>query len=96
MKNIGVFYLKSLGFLEVNFSIYLNRRVFVMNNAGNGSLCRSCLLKQLQQKLTRHPPLGNGLVQRVVIEESTQHKWVKKGICWKCYTQQKVYVFLQF
>ena len=30
MKNIGVFYLKSLGFLEVKFSIYLNRRVFVM------------------------------------------------------------------
>ena len=30
MKNIGVFYLKILGFLEVKFSIYLNRRVFVM------------------------------------------------------------------
>ena len=33
MKNIGVFfYLKSLGFLEVKISIYLNRRVFVMNS----------------------------------------------------------------
>ena len=30
MKNFGVFYLKSLGFLEVKFSIYLNRRVFVI------------------------------------------------------------------
>ena len=30
MKNIGVFYLKKFGFLEVKFSIYLNRRVFVM------------------------------------------------------------------
>ena len=31
MKNIRVFYLKIFGFLEVKFSIYLNRRVFVMN-----------------------------------------------------------------
>ena len=31
MKNIRVFYLKIFSFLEVNFSIYLNRRVFVMD-----------------------------------------------------------------
>ena len=31
MKTIGVFYLKSLDFLEVKFSIYLNKRVFVYN-----------------------------------------------------------------
>ena len=31
MKNIGDFYLKIFSFLEVKFSIYLNRRVFVMN-----------------------------------------------------------------
>ena len=41
MKNIRVFfYLKSLGFLEVKFSIYLNRRVFVMhieNETKNGT-----------------------------------------------------------
>ena len=30
MKNIRVFYLKIFSFLEVKFSIYLNRRVFVM------------------------------------------------------------------
>ena len=30
MKNIRVFYLKKFSFLEVKFSIYLNRRVFVM------------------------------------------------------------------
>ena len=30
MKNIRVFYLKNFSFLEVKFSIYLNRRVFVM------------------------------------------------------------------
>ena len=30
MKNIRVFYLKNCRFLEVKFSIYLNRRVFVM------------------------------------------------------------------
>ena len=30
MKNIGVFYLKNVQFLEMKCSIYLNRRVFVM------------------------------------------------------------------
>ena len=30
MKNTRVFYLKIFSFLEVKFSIYLNRRVFVM------------------------------------------------------------------
>ena len=30
MKNIRVFYLNIFQFLEVKFSIYLNRRVFVM------------------------------------------------------------------
>ena len=30
MKNIRVFYLKIFQFLEVKVSIYLNRRVFVM------------------------------------------------------------------
>ena len=31
MKNIGVFVSENFQFLEVKFSIYLNRRVFVMN-----------------------------------------------------------------
>ena len=31
MKNIRIFYLKIFPFLVVKFSIYLNRRVFVMN-----------------------------------------------------------------
>ena len=36
MKNITVFYLKFFSFLDVKFSIYLNRRVFVMDsNADN-------------------------------------------------------------
>ena len=38
MKNIRVFYLKKFSFLEVKFSMYLNRCVFVMyrsKNAGN-------------------------------------------------------------
>ena len=30
MKNIGFFLSENFQFLEVNFSIYLNRRVFVM------------------------------------------------------------------
>ena len=32
MKNIRVFYLKTFQFLEVKFSVYLNRRVFVMGS----------------------------------------------------------------
>ena len=34
MKNITVFYLKNLNFLDEKFSIYLNRRVFVMFRTG--------------------------------------------------------------
>ena len=30
MKNIRIFYLKNFHFLVVNFSVYLNRLVFVM------------------------------------------------------------------
>ena len=36
MRNISVFYLKYFQFLEVNFSIYLNRRVFVMFSIKEG------------------------------------------------------------
>ena len=31
MKNIRIFYLKNCHFLVVKFSVYLNRRVFVMS-----------------------------------------------------------------
>ena len=39
MKNIGDFYLKIFSFLEVKFSIYLNRRVFVMHTKWLQYLC---------------------------------------------------------
>ena len=43
MKNISVFFLsENFQFLEVKFSIYLNRRVFVMNLDAT-SLMRRCL-----------------------------------------------------
>ena len=35
MKNIRMFYLKIFPFLVVKFSIYLNRRVFVMLDVNN-------------------------------------------------------------
>ena len=35
MKNIRVFLSENFQFLEVKFSIYLNRRVFVMENTHN-------------------------------------------------------------
>ena len=37
MKNIRVFYLKIFQFLEVKFSIYFNRRVFLMYEKGHGN-----------------------------------------------------------
>ena len=36
MKNVRIFYLKIFLFLVVKFSIYLNRRVFVMIFEKNG------------------------------------------------------------
>ena len=45
MKNIGNFYLKIFSFLEVKFSIYLNRHVFVMSLV---------LQKQLDDEQCRH------------------------------------------
>ena len=38
MKNIRIFYPKNCHFLVVKFSVYLNRRVFVMNVAAE--MCR--------------------------------------------------------
>ena len=40
MKNIGDFYLKIFSFLEVKFSIYLNRRVFVMFESSFSAIVR--------------------------------------------------------
>ena len=44
MKNIRIFYLKICHFLVVKFSIYLNRRVFVMNEQ-NGLYMDLLLIK---------------------------------------------------
>ena len=54
MKNIRVFYLKNFSFLEVKFSIYLNRRVFVMwySDTLSWTLIKFILLSiDLSQKL---------------------------------------------
>ena len=47
MKNIRVFYLKIFSFLEVKFSIYLNRRVFVMCDFGSSLLFFLVIYQQL-------------------------------------------------
>ena len=36
MKNIRVFYLKIFKFLDMKFSIYLNRHVFIMDKKDSG------------------------------------------------------------
>ena len=38
MKNIRIFYVKNCQFLVVKFSVYLNRRVFVMDRFGHSLL----------------------------------------------------------
>ena len=40
MKNIRVFLSENFQFLEVKFSIYLNRRVFVMGKTVTFSFCK--------------------------------------------------------
>ena len=40
MKNIRVFYLKIFSFFGVKFSLYLNRRVFVMLKISLSKQCR--------------------------------------------------------
>ena len=55
MKNIRVFYLKIFNFLEMKFSVYLNRRVFVM-----GALC--CYANALKfYRLKIHGPTGRAI-----------------------------------
>ena len=70
MKNISVFYMKKVQFLEVKFSVYLNRRVFVMFSSvfslpafllylGVGSLlrCSSLSIKPTLSNITIALPL---------------------------------------
>ena len=38
MKNIRIFYLKNCHFLVVKFSVYLNRRVFVMRSSSKQNI----------------------------------------------------------
>ena len=56
MKNIRIFYLKTL-FLEVKFSIYLNRRVFVMpgSNPAGGEIQLMNVRRFIAQGLSLSP-----------------------------------------
>ena len=38
MKNIRIFLSENFGFLAVKFSVYLNRRIFVMSEVLQGTL----------------------------------------------------------
>ena len=50
MKNIGVFLSENFHFLEIKFSIYLNRRVFVMHL----QLTAICTMMYLIKDITSH------------------------------------------
>ena len=57
MKNIAVFYLKIFSFLEVKFSIYLNRRVFVM--IASIVLCTECIFGKLKDRSAQFETRGH-------------------------------------
>ena len=50
MKNITIFYLKIYPFLVVKFSIYLNRRVFVMLGSVGIESTEGCLNSFIRAK----------------------------------------------
>ena len=50
MKNIRIFYLKMCHFLVVKFSVYLNRRVFVMTDNDKLQLLTCTKKEELQQR----------------------------------------------
>ena len=56
MKNIRIFYLKIFSFLEVKLSVYLNRRVYVMNGT---------LVKRIRLQCLIGISLGGGVVVHV-------------------------------
>ena len=64
MKNIRVFYLKIFQFLELKFSIYLNRRVFVM------CVCLSLWCRWLDVDLTVSVPEFTYLLYRILPVDS--------------------------
>ena len=49
MKNIRIFYLKIYNFLVAKFSVYLNKRAFVMIIAYICNRCDSILLHDVEQ-----------------------------------------------
>ena len=52
MKNIRVFLSENFQFLEIKFSIYLNRRVFVMNEGTSNGVCLQNLWNQRNRRHT--------------------------------------------
>ena len=65
MKNIRIFLSENLHFLVVKFSIYLNRRVFVMSNDLRISMVRS---KTAQVGTHRCNNVDSMLIQRLDVE----------------------------
>ena len=65
MKNIRIFYVKNCHFLVVTFSVYLNRRVFVMQT--QISLCMPLILSDsLQDTVSSQVMSAHAIVQEVL------------------------------
>ena len=82
MKNIRVFYLKNFQFLEVKFSKYLNRRVFVMFRIGVTGSSSSALAgygpfsltvhRQVQKSYTDCSQIVHGRTSLPIIGDSSK------------------------
>ena len=87
MKNIRVFYLKIFSFLEVKFSIYLNRRVSVMNFASSavillclcvgGFICGVCFFIIFFSSFLFIRCLENAVLHYCGISWVYSHIWVR-------------------
>ena len=78
MKNTRVFYRKKNQFLELKFSIYFNRLVFVMKRNGYIFRADNSIKNGLSPSEKRSTPKGNALLTRLPSEKDL----LKKGrIC---------------
>ena len=79
MKNIRIFYLKICQFLVVKFSIYLNRRVFIMYCFLPGT---NVLLILLHETLLTIPTFCTNAADKTVDDISPRNKGFTTGM--KC------------
>ena len=74
MKNIRVFYLKIFSFLKVKFSIYLNRRVFVMRSQ-NSQHSAMNISRRNWSACMKYDKSYTMVLYSTILEDSEEHKY---------------------